>query len=328
MNIPPAEAVRVEASALRQFAGAVMQRLGLTVADAAQVAEALVATDLRGIRTHGTRQLATYQRQFAAGELNPRPRVTVANETPTTLVVDGDGGLGYGPAFQATRALVDKCREHGVAAAVTRNHGHIGAAGLYVREAIAAGLIGFATSGHELRMTPERTLAAAAGGPPMAFGIPAGDGPPLVLDFGAMIGVQPDALLAMAPGLVFRCIGLGAVCQALGGFLTGLPVPPEHTPGRAASTNHGAFFGMLDPRRFLPGENFERTMAAYLQQAAQLQPLPGFAPPQLPGGPEWERERAWAQDGIPVDAAHREVLERVARELDVPEWAALGLGEG
>jgi hypothetical protein len=32
---------------------------------------------------------------------------------------------------------------------------------------------------------------------------------------------------------------------------------------------------------------------------------------------EWERERAWSQEGVPVGTRHREELESVAKELGV-----------
>ena len=65
------------------------------------------------------------------GGLNPRPNVRLVQETPTSLVMDGDSGLGYFPAYQGTLRAIEKAKQQGMAAMVTRNHGHIGAAGIY-----------------------------------------------------------------------------------------------------------------------------------------------------------------------------------------------------
>src|ERR687892_529845 len=88
----------------------------------------------------------------------------VQSESAVTLLLDGDAGLGYFPCWRAAHALVEKAKEHGVGVAVTRHHGHFGAAGLYTRVAAAAGLIGYDTSGHQLKLEPGKPLLAAAGG--------------------------------------------------------------------------------------------------------------------------------------------------------------------
>ena len=129
MNRPPAEFVTVDHSALRSFATRALERVGVPDEKARFLADRLVENDLRGVFSHGTRQLAHYVSEIQAGEINPDPAVRLAHETPTTLVVDGDGGLGYFPAYDAATRLTKMALEMGVAAAVTRNHGHIGAAG-------------------------------------------------------------------------------------------------------------------------------------------------------------------------------------------------------
>jgi hypothetical protein len=117
-----------------------------------------------------------------------------------------------------------------VAVGVTRNHGHFGAAGLYTRVAAEAGLIGYDTSGHQLKLQPGQPLLNATGGSPMSFAVPAGEEPPVVLDFGAIHDLYSadDALLGMMmerlPSTLFRALGLGAMCQMLGGFLAGVPL--------------------------------------------------------------------------------------------------------
>lgn len=50
----------------------------------------------------------------------------------------------------------------------------------------------------------------------------------------------------------------------------------------------------------------------------QMQPFPGCERAELPGGPEWEREREWARSGVPVAPDHQAALEAIARELEVP----------
>ena len=194
------------------------------------LADLLVQNDLRGVFSHGSRQVATYARDVRDGKLNARPQVTVRDESAATLLLDGDGGLGYFPSWQGAQALVEKARNVGVGVAVTRNHGHFGAAGLYTRVAVG---------GRPDRLRHLRAPAEAAAGaaPPRGGGRlahelrrPRGRRAPLVLDFGAihdLYGATPELLAYMMeslPSTLFRSLGLGAMCQVLGGFLAGVPL--------------------------------------------------------------------------------------------------------
>jgi hypothetical protein len=49
-----------------------------------------------------------------------------------------------------------------------------------------------------------------------------------------------------------------------------------------------------------------------------MQPMPGCEKPYLPGGLEAERFALWKEQGIPLGKEHRQLLEEVGNELDVP----------
>jgi LDH2 family malate/lactate/ureidoglycolate dehydrogenase len=310
---------------MRAFVSAVFVNVGLSEADAGLLAQLLVLNDLRGVFSHGTRQVSSYADHFRQGRLNPRPQVQVLSDMGTTVIVDGDGGLGYFPAWRAAHLVAEKCREHGIAAAVTRQHGHIGAAGLYSRVPLSRNQIGYCTSGHQLHLDPEQSVLTAAGGSPMSFAIPAGAEPPLVLDFGATQDLYPGSphlqeLIRLAPGLVFRNVGLGSVCQAIGGFLAGVPLGGDAAEAarRWPGANQGAFLVAVEIGRFLPVETFAVQMESYARQVRQMQPVPGHEPATLAGGLEWEREQEWAQSGIPIGEQHRNALRKVGELLGVP----------
>lgn len=322
MNTPPADAVRISAERLRAFASAVLRASGMDEAHAALLAGLLTANDLRGVFSHGSRQVATYARDMRAGRLNPRPEVCLLQEAPATFVVDGDGGLGYFAAHRAAHELVERVRGVGVAVAVTRSHGHIGAAGLYSRILAEAGLIGYVTSGHQLRLTPGERFTHAAGGSPHSFAVPVGTEPPFVLDFGAMHDLYDGdphgaEIFGLAPGLVFRSVGLGAVCQSLGGFLAGVPADPARAQRRFPGANQGAFLLAVDIERFQPRDQFRAEMDEYIRRVHALAPMPGWQTASLPGEPEWRREQAWVQEGVPVGTEHLGVMRGIAQEVGV-----------
>jgi LDH2 family malate/lactate/ureidoglycolate dehydrogenase len=323
VNIPPESFVRVDADDLQRCAQALAEAAGMPSARAALLAELLTANDLRGVFSHGTRQLATYVRLVRDGALNPAPEPTVVRETASSLLVDGDGGLGYFAAHQGTERLLDKVADSDIAVLVTRNHGHFGAAGLYARMTLEHDLLCFVTSGHQLDLSAGEPVYSAAGGSPMAFTAPTEVEPPLVLDFGAMHDLYADSphrdeIAALAPGVVHRAIGLGTVCQAWGGVLAGVPLDPARARRTWSGANQGSMVVALKIDLFLPPAQFKAEMDAYVRAVRSLRALTPGQSSYLPGGIEAAREQAFRTEGIPLGEEHRALLQRAAEGLGVP----------
>ena len=274
--------------------------------------------DLRGVCSHGTTQIATYARLMRDGKLNPTPDVRVVKETAVSLMLDGDGGLGYFPSYEGTRLVVEKAKDAGIAVMLTRNHGHFGAAGIYARQALGHDLLCYVTSGHQLLLKPGLPIYDAAGGSPMAFTAPTDQEEPVVLDFGAMhdlYGPPRDELAALAPGLVLRSIGIGEFCQAWGGLLSGLRINPEPPKWTWPGANQGSLVIAFRIDLFTDPKTFKQEMDAYVRTVRELQPLPGFNQSLMPGAIEAMRMQEYRRDGVPVGPEHRQRLEDVATEL-------------
>ena len=154
----------------------------------------------------------------------------------------------------------------------------------------------------------------------MAFGLPTGEEPPFVLDFGAMhdLYVRSEELqkiVELAPSTVFRSFGLGCVCQALGGFLCGVPLDPERARREWPGANQGSFIIVVDLNRFMPLTQFKAEMDAYSRQVRQMQPLPGYDRAMLAGTLEWERAAQFSKEGIPISSRHAEALRGLATQF-------------
>lgn len=328
MNIVPENFVWVAPDMMKKFVSTVAQKSGMVESNADFLADQLVKNDLRGVFSHGSRQIATYARIIRDGRINPNPETRIVSESEATLLVDGDGGLGYFPAYRATKQLIDQCKKCGVAVAVTRNHGHFGAAGIYSRLLVEHDLFGYVTSGHQLALQPNQPILHATGGSPMSFAVPAGHAPDMVLDFGAthdLYSPNADELFRLAPGLVFRSMGLGFMCQALGGFLAGVPVEKERAKREYEGANQGSLIVAIDISRFMPIESFKHEMDTYSHITSQMKPMPGYERATLPGVLESEREREWGEAGIPIDAEHTKLLAAVAAEFGVQLPAGLNV---
>src|SRR4028119_1996389 len=98
---------------LFQFTQNIFQSIGHSEEDAKLATDVLLAADLRGVDSHGVARLTGYLRLWEAGRINPTPDVKVVHETPSTAVVDGDGGLGLVVAPQAMKVAIEKAKTAG-----------------------------------------------------------------------------------------------------------------------------------------------------------------------------------------------------------------------
>jgi L-2-hydroxycarboxylate dehydrogenase (NAD+) len=322
MNIPDTDGVRVRYGQLESFVEVAAVTAGLDADRATLLARLLATNSLRGVVSHGAIQITTYARLIRDGRLNPSPRVTVVRESPVSLLVDGDGGLGYFPAHDGTVSLGEKVHESGCGVLVTRNHGHFGAAGIYARLAVEHDLIVYVTSGHQLRLEPGVEIFAAAGGSPMAFAAPTESGAPFVLDFGCMHDLYAsdphrDEIAELTPGLVLRSIGLGEICQSWGGLLSGLSLDPDPPVWQWPGANQGALVFAFRVDLFSDAGRFKREVAKYRDRIRTLVPLPGFDQSYAPGDVEAAYEARFREEGIPVSADHLREFDALAAELGI-----------
>ena len=331
MNQPPETFIRVSHRDLQAFVSRAAQTVGMPEEKADLLAELLTACDLRGNVSHGSRQIARYATWMRDRKINPNPTVRVVKETHVSLIVDGDGGLGYFPMVEGTKRAIEKAKAEGMAVVLTRNHGHFGAAGLYSRMPLAHDLLTLVTEGFRPNIAPGMPIHLAAGGsPPISFSAPAGEEPPLVLDFGTMHDLHPgsphrEEISRMAPGILFRSLGLGAICQAWAAFLSGAgesEFPADVPRPGAQPKSKGGLLITFQIGLFTDPARFKREMDDYARQVRSLEPLGGLDGACLAGGPEAARERIYRKEGIPVGTEHQQRLEKLAAELEIEvPWA-------
>jgi len=319
MNLPPETAIRVPHPAMHEFVSTASQTVGLPPDRAELLARLLTENDLRGIFSHGTRQISRYAIWMRDGKLNNRPNVRVIRETPVSILIDGDNGLGYFPAYEGTLRLIEKAESQGMAALLTRNHGHLGAAGIYARQTLGHDLITFVTSGFKKSISPGEPVYNAVGGSPFSFSAPTDEEDPLILDFGAIHDLTANSphreeITRLTPGIVHRAIGLSAVCQAWGGLLAEAPLDASQG-GNPKSM--GAFIFTCQIALFTDPARFKREMDEYVRNVRSMSPLEGFSQAYLPGGPEADREREYRKEGIPVGPEHQDRLEKLAADLGI-----------
>ena len=164
--------VYVPAEVLQGFVEQVFVELGTPPDDARICAEVLVASDLRGIESHGVGRLKVYYDRIRAGVQLVKTEMEIVKETETTAVVDGHHGMGAIIAFRSMRLAMDKARQYGLGAVAVRNSTHFGIAGYYALMAAREGMIGLAVTNARPVIAPTFGAEPMLGTNPIAFAAP------------------------------------------------------------------------------------------------------------------------------------------------------------
>jgi LDH2 family malate/lactate/ureidoglycolate dehydrogenase len=172
----------VSAETLRAFCQQSLEALGFSREDARITSHVLVEADMRGVDSHGVARLSFYINNLRIGMLRPQAKSWVVHETPTTAVLDGDGGLGQPVSHRAMELAMAKAREHFIGFVAVRNSNHYGIAGYYAMMALAEDMIGISTSNSLLMVLPTFGRDPKLGTNPIAIAVPAGKQRPYVLD--------------------------------------------------------------------------------------------------------------------------------------------------
>lgn len=167
---------------LRQFTIDILKKIGCSDKDATIAADVLVSADLRGVDSHGVARLSGYVRLWEKGRINARPTIRVTYETPSTAVVDGDGGLGLVVAPFAMQVAIEKAKNAGTGWVSVKNSNHYGIAGYHAMMALEHDMIGISLTNASPLVSPTFSKERLLGTNPISVAIPAHEQPPFVAD--------------------------------------------------------------------------------------------------------------------------------------------------
>jgi len=166
------ESTRVPAHVIEQFTIDVFSALGVPETEARICATVLLASDLRGIDSHGIGRLKYYYDRITAGVQLTETHITTIQESETTALLDGGHGMGHVVAHRAMRLAIEKARQHGLGCVAVRNSTHFGIAGFYPLMAAAEGMMGFTVTNARPAMAPTFGTEPMLGTNPIAFAAP------------------------------------------------------------------------------------------------------------------------------------------------------------
>ena len=146
---------------------------GIPRADAEICADVLLASDKRGIESHGVNRFKpVYLDRIKAGIQNAVTEIEIIKETPTTAVIDGHHGMGQVIGHKAMSMAIAKAKEYGMGMVVVRNSCHYGIAGYYTTMATKAGCIGMTGTNARPSVAPTLGVEGMFGTNPFTIGVP------------------------------------------------------------------------------------------------------------------------------------------------------------
>jgi L-2-hydroxycarboxylate dehydrogenase (NAD+) len=167
---------------LRSFIKDVLLGVGVPEADAETCADVIIASDKKGVESHGIGRLKYYYDRIKAGQHKVITNFEVVREGPTTAVVDGHHGMGMVIAKRAMQMAIDKAHAYGMGCVVVRDSTHFGIAGYYPLMAASQACIGMTFTNARPSVSPTFGVQPMLGTNPIAFACPTDEENPFSFD--------------------------------------------------------------------------------------------------------------------------------------------------
>jgi delta1-piperideine-2-carboxylate reductase len=206
---------RVSFRELLDLVARVFTAHGMSVSNAAIVAEAVAGAERDGTLSHGLVRVPGYVSTLESGWVDGCAVPQVIDSQPGLLAVDACNGFAQVALAASREKFIAKTRAAGIAGLAIRNSHHF--ASLYpdVECLAEEGLVALAFLNSRSRLVPSGGTSKLFGSNPMAFACPRAGGPPLVFDQASSVMAQGEILLAAQHGRALpEGVGVDATGQA------------------------------------------------------------------------------------------------------------------
>jgi len=341
----------LSASTLTRFAADILLAADVPPHKATIVAESLVAANLRGVDSHGIQLLPFYVDQLLAGELDPHADGRIVSEIGSSMVFDGQNGLGQWVADTCCRHAVRIAAAQGAAVVVARESNHFGSAAWWAQKMRDGGQIGIVMCNASPLVPPWQGRAGRLGTNPICMSLPG----PWLLDmatttvaagkiYTAMFNGQPEVPAGWAldsqgvpttdtaaayKGMLsplggYKGSGLAMMVEILCSMLSG-GVFPNEVGGlrfRGKTLRVSQAYIAIDIAHFMPVAEFTARIERLVQLMKTTPPAPAYGEVLVAGDPEWRSEAHRRAHGIPIEEGNWELLCKAAARVNVPSPAA------
>jgi len=343
---------RYQPEALRTFAEAAFRAVGVPAPDAEITVDNLIEANLRGVDTHGvTRVLVPYLRRIQKGMMLPTTEISVVRERPSTALLDGHNGIGQVIATHAMQLAIRKAAVTGSAWVSVNHSNHFGAAAYYAQMAVQHDMVAMVATNGPAAVAPWGGRQPILSTNPLAFAVPAGNEPPVILDMATTVvsrgrinlfakqnleipwgwaldeegrpTTNPHAALrgTLLPMAGYKGYGLSLIVDLLSGVLSGANYG-MHFPGHLAEYdrpphNVGSLFAVVSVDSFMDVDQFKERVDIALREIKDSPCAPEIDRIYAPGEIEYETRQRRLQEGIPLPAEVISDFRSLALELGI-----------
>lgn len=335
---------------LKKFISDVLKKSGLSDENAFTVADSLVSANLRGIDSHGVTRLPIYVKRLKTGAVNPNPNVQVVEESNSTLLIDGDDGMGQIVAAKAIEIGIEKAKKNGAVYIGVKKSTHFGTGAYFVQKAVENNLIAYAMSNAPSTMAPWGGIEPYFGTNPYAFGVPAGKNKPIIFDMATSVVARGKIISAEQKGddiprgwaidkngrpttnakealegsvLPFagpKGYAISLMIDIMSGVLTGAGFGPHINNIYGdfdKPQNVGHFFQLIDVNRMMPMELFKERVDQMIDEIKSSPKAEGVEEIFLPGEIELNIEQERLTNGINLGKEVFEAIKQVGEDSKV-----------
>jgi len=341
--------VKVDADRLRRFVAGLFRDAGCSRAQAREIADCLVQSNLWGIDSHGVIRVPEYLERFRCGAMNARPEIRTLHAAIGFEVLDADNAAGFVAGRAAMSRAIELAECSAIAAAGVINSNHCGATALYARMASDRGMVGIAMTNVAPNMVMPGAARPITGNNPLAVAIPTFGEFPFVLDI-SLSAVAGGKLLVAAkkgdpiplgwatdkqgrpttdaqvgfegyllPMGGHKGFGMSLAIDILCGLITGGSFQ-DHVksmyryPVDPSRTAH--LMVVINPQAWMSREQLQARMAEFVSTLKNTPVSDAGGEILMPGEIEYRSERRRSRDGIPLPSAVYEQLARIGLETN------------
>jgi LDH2 family malate/lactate/ureidoglycolate dehydrogenase len=333
-------------SELTDFCVRILTAAGVPQQKADITATSLVASNLRGVDSHGIQLLPFYLDQLLAGEVDAKADGHVISENGSCLMFDAESGLGQWVGEVCCGHAVRIAGAQGMALVISRNSNHFGAAAWWAQKMRAAGQIGIVMCNASPIVPPWQGKEGRTGTNPICMSVPG----PWLLDmatttvaagriFKAFINDQPEIPAGWAfdsdgvpttetqkayKGMLmplggYKGSGLAMMveilCSVLSGGLMSTEIGGIRQRGRKVGNSQ--LFMAIDIAHFMPVEQFTARVERLVALMKSTPAAPGYDEVMVAGDPEWRTEAERREKGIPIADGNWDSLCKAAARVSV-----------
>jgi len=346
----------IEPARLQAFVSNIFVAAGSARSEADQIAEHLVASNLRGHDSHGVGLIPAYLLHLQQGAVFPNRKPKLVSDLGAIVVHDGDSGYGQPIANAVFDMVGRRALEAGVVVSSLRNVQHVGRIGAYGEQLALKGLLSihFVNAVYaQPCVAPFRGSDARLMTNPVCIAAPIGpDRPPILLDFATSsialgkvrvamnkgVETPPDTLVdhkglptrdprqifvepkgAILPFGLHKGWGLALVAEMLGGALAGGGT--QAADDKPKGLVNGLFSIVIDQQRLIADGSYFDDVAELIDYVKASPSADPESPVLVPGEPE-RATAAERASGVPIDPTTWREIINAAQSVGVAAPAA------